>query len=565
VSEVSTSPSKFYELTRDYYHAWFRYHPEAAVDAGVPGYAQLLTPYGEARKGALVYLNDELRMSLDELDRATLTADEQIDFDILYGAVLLENQYLLELEPGMPNPGGLLPVHAIYQLTIRPVEDFGAALLGRLDAIPVHLTGAQDYLRPQAKNIPPLWLESAATAALRGADFLQSLATHPRITESTERINRSELDAAIGKASRALLEHARFLQRDIGPQAAGDFACGQSYFQNMLRYRHFLDIEISQLYALGERLLDHTQRELKDVCKELYGHVDLARATKEIQADHPDRGELLAVYRRQMQAAREFVAEHDLVTLPGKERLDVVETPVFLQHQIPFAAYSDPAPNDTEQQGYYYVTPPADEEQLAEHNYAGLMHTCVHEAWPGHHLQFVTANLKSSSRTLPRLLNASATLYEGWALYCEQLMHEQGFLSRPEQRFILLKDRLWRALRVMIDVEIHTRATGVDEAVDRMVSHLGFPREQALADLKWYTQAPTTPMGYATGWMLINALRDRMRLQDPKIDLKSFHDRLLSAGSIALPLAIRRAFSVRMWSSVKTAVFAHAVDETAQI
>ncbi len=564
MSRAPAAHSKFHELIRAYYHVWFRYHPEAAVDAGVPGYAHLLTPYGEERKGALVYLHDELRMSLEELDRTGLTDDQKIDFDVLYGAVLLENQYLLEIEPKAPDPGKLLPVYAIYQLTIRPVEDFEAALLARLNAIPVHLTGAQDHLRPQAKRIPPLWLESAATAALRGADFLQALPTQPLVAAFAASAKGDRLDAAINKAGRALIEYAQFLQRDIAPQAEGEFACGQSYFHNMLRYRHFLDIEISELYAFGEQLFAETERELKDVCKKLYGHVDLARATREIQADHPDQDKLLATYRQQMQAAREFVSEHDLVTLPKQERLDVVETPIFLQHQIPFAAYSDPAPNDAEQQGYYYVTPPADEEQLAEHNNAGLMHTCVHEAWPGHHLQFVTANLNETSRTLPRLLNASATLYEGWALYCEQLMHEQGFLSRPEQRFILLKDRLWRALRVMIDVEIHTRDAGVDQAADRMAVHLGFPKEQALADLKWYTQAPTTPMGYATGWALINALRDRLRLQDPKIDLKSFHDRVLSTGSIALPLAIKRAFSERMWSSVKTAVFANALGETAQ-
>ena len=108
-----------------------------------------------------------------------------------------------------------------------------------------------------------------------------------------------------------------------------------------------------------------------------------------------------------MRSARDFVSSQDLVTLPTREHLDVVETPVFMRHQVPFAAYQDPAANDPEQHGYYYVTPPQDEEQLAEHNYAGLMHTCVHEAYPGPHLQFVTAHLNRQASTLPRLLHAS--------------------------------------------------------------------------------------------------------------------------------------------------------------
>lgn len=551
----------FDEIVSHYYDAWFRYHPEAAVDTGVPGYAHFLTPYSEEHKGALLCLNDELRVSLEELDRAALTPDQQIDFDILYGAVLLENQHLVEIEPGTPDPGKLLPIYAIHQLTIRPVEDFDNALLARLNAIPDHLLGARHYLRPRAKGIPRLWLESAAMAARRGAEFVQRLLTEPRVAQARRAL--TGVDAALGNASRALVKYAEFLERDIASEAQGDFACGQSYFENLLRYRHFLDVETAQLYGLGQELFVQTERDLRDVCKKLFGHDDLAEATRNIQADHPMKDQLLATYRQQMQLARAFIAQHDLVTLPEKEQLDVIETPVFMRHQIPFAAYSEPAPNDPEQRGYYYVTPPGDESELAEHNYAGLMHTCVHEAWPGHHLQFVTANLSATACTLPRLRNRSATLYEGWALYCEQLMQEAGFLNRPEQRFLLLKDRLWRALRIMIDVEIHTRGTTVEQAADRLVAHLGFSRAQALADLRWYSRSPAVPMGYATGWALINAVRDRLYVQDPAFSLKGFHDRLLSAGSIALPLVIKRIFGEHQWKSVKRMVFSEWVDKTA--
>jgi uncharacterized protein (DUF885 family) len=551
---MSNAPSvgdSFRELVERYYQAWFRFHPEAAVDVGVPGYAHLLSPYGDNDKGALVCLNDELRVSLEEIDRAALTPDEQIDRDILYGAAQLENQRLLDIEPRAPDLGKLLPVYAIYQLTIRSVDDLEAALLSRLEAIPTHLAGARDHLRPRAEHIPLLWLESAITAARRGAEFLQGL---PPPTPQARGAG-AQFDRAVRNACEALDQYADYLQREVAGVASGDFACQEAYFTNALRYLHFLDVETDQLYALGERLFAQTERELKDVCEELYGHHDVARATKAIKANHPSQDALLEVYRTQMQAARQFIATHDLVTLPAVERLDVVETPVFMRHQVPFAAYQDPAANDPQQHGYYYVTPPQDETQLAEHNYAGLMHTCVHEAYPGHHLQFVTAHLNPSASTLPRLLQASSTLYEGWALYCEQLMHEQGFLDRPEQRFLLLADRLWRALRILIDVEIHTRGTRVEQAAERMATHLGFPREQALADLRWYSRAPTVPMGYATGWALINALRDRAGPQNGGGGLKEFHDRLLSAGSIGLPLVIRRVFGVDMWQNVRDAVF----------
>jgi uncharacterized protein (DUF885 family) len=121
-------------------------------------------------------------------------------------------------------------------------------------------------------------------------------------------------------------------------------------------------------------------------------------------------------------------------------------------------------------------------------------------------------------------------------------MHEQGFLKKPEQNFILLKDRLWRALRVIIDVEIQTESVSVEQAAERMQQKLGFPRQQAMADLAWYSQAPTTPMGYATGWALINAARDHLTAQDAPLQLREFHDRLLTPGSMALPLVLQQAF-----------------------
>lgn len=546
------SSAAFAELVASYYPAWFRYHPEAAVEIGVAGYAHLLAPFRDEDIGALLCLNDELRVALEELDSASLTPDERIDRDVLYGSVLLENQHLLEVETRSPDPARVLPNQAIYQLTIRPVEDFEPALRSRLGAIPAHLEDAREHFRVRARAIPPLWLESAVVAARRGADFMHALPAHPRVAALGA---QDTLGPAVAAAAQALVAYAEFLERELAPQAQGDIAAGAAYFTNLMRYQHFLDVEPAELRALGERLFRQTERDLKDTCRNLYGHEDLAAATRAIQANHPPAGELLEVYRREMRAAREFIARHGLVTLPVSERLDVVETPVFMRHQVPFAAYHEPAANDPTQHGYYYVTPPEGEAQLAEHNFAGLMHTCVHEAYPGHHLQFVTANLTPAARTLPRLLRPSSTLYEGWALYCEQLMHEQGFLDRPEQRFILLKDRLWRVLRILIDVDIHTQGVNVEEAAERLVTHLGFPRAQAQAELRWYTHSPTAPMGYATGWALINALRDRARLAGRAFDLKHFHDRLLSAGSIALPLVIRRVFGADMWASVRQMVF----------
>jgi uncharacterized protein (DUF885 family) len=538
----------FDALVQSYYRSWFRFHPEAAVDAGVPGYAHLLTSCGDEEKGALVCLNDELRVALEDIDAAALDPDRRVDYEILTGAAQLENQYLLDVESLHPDPNRWLPVNAIYQLTIRRVEDFDAAMEARLAAIPAHLSAAQLRLSSRARHVPLLWVRSASTAARAGAEFVRGLVAHPKISASPK---RAALLAQGERAAAALGRYADFLDSVVAPEARGAFACGAEYFGHLLRHRHFLDVDAEQLHGFGERLIARTRAQLEAACTEVFGHADVARAVSTIQSQHPQRAELLSVYANTIRAAREFVRERKLVSLPDTERLEVVETPAFLRHQIPFAAYCEPAPNDPEQLGYYYVTPPLDAAQLAEHDAVGLTHTCVHEAYPGHHLHFVRVNASAAARTPPRLMNPSATSYEGWALYCEQLMQEQGFLARPESRILLLRDRLWRALRICIDVELHTRELTLEAAADRLITVLGFPRDQAIADVTWYTQSPTVPLGYATGWALINALRTRVAPGS----LQGFHDQLLAPGAVALPLGIARGFGKETWESVKSDVF----------
>jgi uncharacterized protein (DUF885 family) len=295
---------------------------------------------------------------------------------------------------------------------------------------------------------------------------------------------------------------------------------------------------------LGEDLFKKTKNDLSTLAEELAPGKGIEQVARQIQENHPRIEGVLSAYQRAMESARQFVKDKELVSFPPKEELHIVPTPEFRRHEIPFAAYLSPSPKDPNQVGYYYVTPVTDDDLLREHNWVGLENTSVHESYPGHHLQFSIANTIPAASTLPRLMNESSVFYEGWALYCEQLMQEQGFLKSKEHRFVMLKDRLWRALRIIIDVKTQTGEMTYDEAADLMVRELHFPRPQACADLNWYSQSPAVPMGYALGWSIINRLRQQEQLRlGRRFDLCEFHDKLLSAGSISLPLVEQRCFA----------------------
>ena len=395
--------------------------------------------------------------------------------------------------------------------------------------------------RPDA-NPPRLWTENAIEAAKGGTNFLDTLPSIPSVSEAVK--DPARLKSGIEKTKSAIRDWAEFLERDLLPRSRGSYPVGEEHYHLLLGKRHFLSIDAGDLLALGEDLFEKTKKELARTAEEIAPGRSIQEVTLKIQEHCPQAEELLGAYQRAMETARDFVRENDLVSFPPREQLKVVPTPEFERHEIPFAAYLSPSPKDPAQLGHYYVTPATDQDLLREHNWVGLENTSVHESYPGHHLQFTIANSIPEASTLPRLMNESSVCYEGWALYCEQLMQEKGFLKSKEHRFVMLKDRLWRSLRIIIDVKTQTGRMSYEKAADLMVRELNFPRAQAQTDLNWYSQSPSGPMGYALGWSIINRLRDRERERlGSRFNLREFHDRLLSAGSISLPLVERRHFT----------------------
>jgi uncharacterized protein (DUF885 family) len=532
----------FAEFCADYFKNYFELHPTEAIYYGIEGYDHLLNDYSEEAYRAEKAFVEEALKRLKQIHVRELDRDQIIDYALLEGRLRIQ-QYEHEKEDyRLKWPDTYLPVDAIYILTVRPTNDLAGNLLSRLERTPVLIQqGIANLSRPEA-NPPRLWTEMAIESAKGGVSFLDSLPNHPKVQSGVKNI--AALQSAMANAKSAINGFANFLERDLLTRSQGVYAVGEEHYNLLLKKKHFLHHDARSLLAIGEELFAKTKQELAALADELAPGKNIEDVARQIQDNHPPIDQILSAYQRAMEAAREFVKDQKLVSFPPKEELHVVHTPEFRRHEIPFAAYLSPSPKDPNQVGYYYVTPVADDDLLREHNWVGLENTSVHESYPGHHLQFSFANSIPEASTLPRLMNESSVFYEGWALYCEQLMLEQGFLKSKEHRFVMLKDRLWRALRIIIDVKTQTGRMSYDEAADLMVRELHFPRAQACADLNWYSQSPSGPMGYALGWSIINRLRDREQSRLGSLfNLREFHDKLLSAGSISLPLVEKRHFT----------------------
>ena len=248
----------------------------------------------------------------------------------------------------------------------------------------------------------------------------------------------------------------------------------------------------------------------------------------------PDFASALKAYRDDMMRARQHVIDHDIATVPTQDRIEIIETPEFLRNVIPFAAYFQPPKFEKDPSGIYIVTPSVDGSPRAmrEHNYASISNTSVHEAYPGHHLQLLCAN---SHPSLTRILIDAPEFVEGWGMYSEQMMREEGFDAGPKFRFAMYTDAIWRACRIVLDIRLHRGEIGVDDAIDFLVENTGFERPQAEAEVHRYTYTPTYQLSYLLGKTLLLRLRkDEQQRLGPAFSLGRFHDRLLYAGSIPI-------------------------------
>jgi uncharacterized protein (DUF885 family) len=236
-----------------------------------------------------------------------------------------------------------------------------------------------------------------------------------------------------------------------------------------------------------------------------------------------------------MEASRHFTISRELMPVPDTA-LEVVPTPEFLRPLIPLAAYQGPGAFDPVQRGLFLVTLPENGESWRSHCRAELPSTALHEGIPGHHLQMSIGNQLPS---VPRRVLSTPAAREGWALYCESLMAEMGFLDSAAERFFQAHHLLWRAIRVILDVSLHTKGMSMQEAAARLRDELGFEAHVAEAEAKRYCAYPTYQLCYAVGRRDILALREDMRrARSDEFSLSAFHEELLQYG--ALPTALAR-------------------------
>lgn len=543
-----TTQAEFYDRFQAFVDKIIQDIPVFATQLGDHRYDHLLGHYDhETLQRQLAKLKAELQV-FQEMDTSDFDTEADIDYTLAVHSLKYFIRDFELMREEYRNPDSYLGI-AFAGVFLLILKDFAPlpkrlkSVLGRMQQIPRVLAEGKANIIPD--ETPRLWAEMTLENTQMGVGLFAGLI--PSLASQAPEIE-DELNSAAQAAVVAIQDYASWLENEVIPNAAGKFPVGVEYFETLLSENHMVDWDVNWLLEKGYELYDSTLEEMESLAEQIDPTKSAKDMVESIKDDHPTAEGLLDAYRAAMQSARQFVIDHDLVTIPENEELKIIETPMFWRNQIPYAAYLQPGLLDEVQEGIFVVTPvnPDDppeqqEEKLRGHPNDDLPIISLHEAYPGHHLQLTVANLNKS---LPRLMGGllSTLFIEGWAFYCEEMMEQQGFINKPIQRLARLQAQLWRASRIIVDVSLHTGKMEYEEAVQFMVDKANLEPSDARVEVNRYTKSPTQPMSYLMGKHEIMQVVDEYRTRYPDHSLKQMHDAIVAGGSLPPRLLRKRLF-----------------------
>ncbi len=527
--------------------------PVSATLSGDHRQDDILDQVDSDGRAATVRLYEKHLAALQSIEWQALSRANQVDADLLHNEIESRLWQLESLQEWAWNP--LIYVDrsgsAIYGLMARdfaPLPERLVSAASRLEQMPRFLAQARAALQPQ--RVPKIHAETAVQQN-PGLDSIIATMIVPHMGTATGEF-KFRLQAAIATARNAVAEHQAWLEEELLPKAAGNFRIGAALFDSKLGFT--LNSPLSrrdirtraeneyvavrdQMYQISKGLYaeEYPFTNFPDNPDEAYKQVIIRTALEKAYQQLPEPDGIVTVAKEYLQQATDFVQERNLVTVPD-DPIEIIVMPEF-RRGVTLAYLDPPGPLDKGQKSFYAVAPlPSDwsDEQvnsfLREYNLLSIQALTVHEAMPGHHLQLALSNRYPS---ILRSVLWSGPFVEGWAVYAERLMVDEGYLDNdPLMRLINLKWYLRAVTNAIIDQAIHVDGMSRDAAMKLMIEG-GFQEEREAAG-KWVraqltaTQLSTYFVGYQEHIDMRAAVEQAWR---DEFTLRRYHDQALSYGS----------------------------------
>ena len=537
----------FQKIAHDYVEQYLRANPEQATELGDHRFDDQLTDYSPEARAKDLAAQKEFRDKLNAIDGSQLTGANNIDFRILKENIDYQIFQAEELKEPEWNPLVYMQslANSLYLLVARdfaPAEKRIPNLRQRMEKIPGVIAQARANLQH-----PPRVHTETAIEQTQGAINLMRAELAPLLDQAPQM--KKELGSLQAKTAAALEDYKKWLQNDLLPRSDGNFRLGAEKYRKKLRFALASDLPMEEIMKRAKADLDQTQIAIYETALPLYKkyfpnadnqtfgdkHKVTAAVLDKLAEQHPNDATVVDFAKKITAEATDFVEQHDLVTVPNVP-LDVIAMPEF-KRGVAIAYCDAPGPLEKSGKTFYAVAPtPKDwskerkESFFREYNNYMIRDLTVHEAMPGHYLQIAHAN-EFRAPTLVRAIFQSGTFIEGWAVYTEQMMAEQGY-GGPEVKMQQLKMRLRAICNAILDQSIHAGNMSEQEALDLMMKE-GYQQEgEAVA--KW-KRARLTSAQLSTYFVGVSEhldLRDKAKAKaGAAFDQKKYNDQVISYGS----------------------------------
>ena len=536
--------AEFRKTVDDFIESELRMFPERATDLGDHRFDDAIDNVSADGIASRVQHAIKWKTKFNAIDPARLSEANEADRQWLLArcdSELLANTQIrgYEREPGM-----YLPTSAVYSLIQRnfaPLADRMRSVAAREVAALKNFDFARSNLKPQmvAPVAIDITLEQMpATIAFFEQSLPQAFKDLPE--ESDKRV----FETANAQTIAALRKYGDWLRNDLKPHATGNYAIGADAYRRMLADADMVDIPLDRLEAIGVAELARLQEEFRKTAAQIDPKASPQELAAAIAKDHPAPDQVIKEVTGGLAAIRAYVVDHHIATIPSNVPPIVAETPPFMRATT-FASMDTPGPLEKSSEAYFYVTLPdpswpakQTEQLLAFYSPPTISDTSVHEVFPGHYVQFLNNRLNPDR---VRTIYHSGSNAEGWALYCEQMMLDEGLHNGdPRYRLAQLQMAMMRACRYLAGIRMHTRGMTVDEATDFFVKEAYQTPHNARVEALRGTDDPGY-LRYQLGKLMILKLReDVKKKQGAAFNLGRFHDDFLGQGAVPVPL-IRRA------------------------
>jgi uncharacterized protein (DUF885 family) len=546
-SAAQTPDSEYESVAEEYIKGFLAARPILATSLGFHEYDGKVADYSrlalDAELSRLKRFDDRLKI----FDLAKLGQRQSIDLRILQAAIkkeIFQRQDMAMFERDPMVYARAADINVYIKRNFAPLDDRVHNIVLIESQVPNIVIAAKTNLDPV---LPKPYVELAIQIAKGAAEFLKNDLVLATADVKDERV-KAEFADANRKAIAALSDYATWLEREKLPKANADFALGGEKYGRMLSETELVNLPPEKILEIGLTKLKEEQQAFADAGRQIDAGKPAAEVFKQIQHEHPAAENLIRDVAKNLELVRKYVVSHKLVTIPSEVRAQVKETPRY-RRATSFASMDTPGAFEKRAtEAYYYVTPTEQEwpenqkeEWLTAFNYYTSDIVSIHEAYPGHYVQFLRLNASPASKV--EKIFGSYAFVEGWAHYCEKMMVDQGYggaasgspseedLRRAAKyRMAQADEAMLRLCRLCVSIKMHTQKMTVEEATKFFQDNCYYEPKPARAEALRGTFDPGY-LNYTLGKLQILKLLDDYKAQQGnEFSLQKFHNELLNHG-----------------------------------